>query len=108
MDVVGCDRELDRGFGLCHVGVAHTVRSAVQFDAETGDSIDALVDRIYERGDAADIRISYRKPELYGHLYHELEAVMENGHLQQDVSVGITAEGRITAFPRATDETNSP
>lgn len=82
--------------------VVHTIRSAVQFDADAGDSIDTLVDRIYERGDAADIRISYRKPELYGHLYHELEAVLENGELQRPVTVGITTAGRITAFPRAT------
>lgn len=80
--------------------VVHTIRSAVQFQVAAGESIDELVDAIYERGDAANIRVSYRKPELYGHLYHELEAVLEDGELQHEASVGITAEGRITAFPR--------
>lgn len=87
--------------------VVHTIRSAVRFDVEAGESIDAIVDAIYERGDAANIRISYRKPELYGHLYHELQAVLEDGELQTGVSVGITAEGRITAFPRPSISANT-
>ena len=81
--------------------VAHTIRSAVQFNAEPGESIDAVVDEIYERGDASTIRISYRKPELYGHLFHELESVLDDGQLQHPVSIGITAEGRVTAFARS-------
>lgn len=81
--------------------VVHTIRSAVTFDVEAGEPIDTIVETIYARGDAANIRISYRKPELYGHLYHELEPAMENGQLQCPVTVGITAEGRITAVPRS-------
>lgn len=78
----------------------HVIRSSVQFDVPCGNSIDTIVDAVYDHGDDANIRITYRKPELYGQMFHELESFLDDGQLGCRVLIGITTDGHITVFAR--------
>lgn len=81
--------------------LVRTLRSPVRFTAEAGTSFDDLVDEVYERGDQAGIRVAYRRPELYPHLYGMLEECIEHNEFEASVEVGLTRNGEVEVF---TDE----
>lgn len=78
--------------------LVRTLRAPVRFSVSAGTSFDALVERVYDRGDEAGIKIAYCRPELYTHLYSVLESRTERNELLTTVDVGITDEGEVRVF----------
>jgi Tfx family DNA-binding protein len=76
--------------------LVRTVRSPGQFTVGAGTSFDDLVDRIYAAGDETGIKIEYARPELYGHLYGELEAHTDENVLETAVEVTLSNDGSVT------------
>jgi len=75
--------------------LVRTVRSPVRFTVPADTEFDDLVGLVYDRGDEAGVRVSYCRPELYSHLYNELEAHTARNRLQTDVTVGLTEDGEV-------------
>ena len=46
--------------------LVRTLRAPVQFTASPGTSFEALIDRVYSRGDAAGIKVAYCRPRRPG------------------------------------------
>lgn len=82
--------------------LARVLRCAVRFQAEAGTDLRELVDAIYERGDAAGLRVAHAEPELTTRLHDLLGDRVEARRLTEDTEMGITAGGDVVAFP--TDE----
>ncbi|WP_251343754.1 Tfx family DNA-binding protein [Haloplanus halophilus] len=74
------------------------VRSPVRFTVEAGTTFDALVDRVYERGDETGTKLAYCRPELYTHLFGRLEAHTTRNRLDTAVELGLTRDGDVTVF----------
>ena len=75
-----------------------TLRAPAQFTVPAGTDFDALVDRVYDRGDEAGINVDYCRPELYAHLYGHLEDVVHENRLDGAVRVGLTEDGGVKVF----------
>jgi hypothetical protein len=75
-----------------------TLRSPVRFTVDAGTSFDDLVDRVYREGDAAGTQVSYCRPELYAHLFGQLEPCADRNILEAAVDVGISRDGEVTVF----------
>lgn len=86
------------------VSFVRTLRTPVQFTVPAGTPYDEFIDAIYEQGDEADIKITYCGPELYGHLFRQLEAHVGHGELNTAVRVGLTDEGDVNVFPLVTSQ----
>ncbi len=71
------------------------LRSPVRFTADAGTSFDALVAEVYERADAAGIRVAYCRPELFGHLFDHLGPHAEDNRLAVAVRIAVTADGQV-------------
>ena len=78
--------------------LVRTLRAPVQFTASPGTSFEALIDRVYSRGDAAGIKVAYCRPELYTHLYGILEDVTDDNQLVAAVRIGLTEDGEVKVF----------
>jgi hypothetical protein len=78
--------------------LVRTIRSPVRFTVEAGSTFDDLVDRVYDEGDEAGIRIDYCRPELYTHLFGALEAQTTRNRLDAAVEVGLTRDGEVKLF----------
>jgi len=78
--------------------LVRTLRAPVQFTASPGTSFEALIDRVYSRGDAAGIKVAYCRPELYTHLYGLLEDVTDDNQLVAAVRIGLTEDGEVKVF----------
>lgn len=79
--------------------LVRTMRSPGRVTVEAGTSFDEFVDRIYESGDETGIKVDYARPELYGHLYEELQAHTDGNELQTAVEVRLTSGGDVTVTP---------
>lgn len=75
------------------------IRTAAQFKADAGTPFDDLIGRIYALGDEHQLKVDYRKPELYAHVYETLEAQVSNGQTTTPVEVGLTHDGEVIARP---------
>jgi Tfx family DNA-binding protein len=78
--------------------LVRTLRSPVRFTVPAGAKFDELVGEVYSEGDEAGIKISYCRPELYSHLYHELEAYTSQNRLDTAVTFGLTEDGEVKVF----------
>ncbi|WP_142861012.1 Tfx family DNA-binding protein [Salinigranum halophilum] len=78
--------------------LVRTLRSPVRFTVDAGTSFDDLVDRVYTECDAAGTQVSYCRPELYAHLFGQLEPHTQRNRLETAVDVGVTREGDVTVF----------
>jgi Tfx family DNA-binding protein len=75
-----------------------TIRSPVRFTVEAGCSFEALVDRVYDEGDAAGISVDYCRPELYSHLFGRLDGRTRRNQLLDAVEIGLSSAGDVTVF----------
>jgi hypothetical protein len=78
--------------------LARTIRSPARFTADAGTLFEDLVERVYDRGDETGTKVAYTRPELYAHLYEELEAHTDGNRLRRAVEVGLTREGEVEVF----------
>lgn len=78
--------------------LVRTIRSPVRLTVEAGTTFDDLVDTVYDRGDENGVKIAYCRPELYAHLFGQLEAHTTRNRLNVDVEVGLTREGEVKVF----------
>ena len=78
--------------------LVRTVRSPVQFTIPADTKFDDIVGIVYDQGDEAGVKISYCRPELYSHLYNELEAHTTQNRLETRVTVGLTEDGGVNVF----------
>lgn len=79
--------------------LVRTIRSPGRLTVEAGTSFDEFVDRIYASGDETGIKVDYARPELYGHLYDDLEAHVDGSLLQTTVEVRLTTGGDVAVVP---------
>jgi Tfx family DNA-binding protein len=80
------------------LGLIRTIRSPVRLTVGAGTSFDGLVDAVYERGDEDGVKIAYCRPELYAHLFAQLEGLTTQNRLDTDVEIGLTREGDVKVF----------
>lgn len=78
--------------------LVRTLRSPTRFTVSADTSFDELVDEVYARGDAAGIKIAHCRPELYSHLYGQLDEYASRNRLDAAVDVGLTKEGDVKVF----------
>ncbi|MEF8783524.1 MAG: Tfx family DNA-binding protein [Haloarculaceae archaeon] len=78
--------------------LVRTLRSPVRFTVPAGSKFDELVSDVYSKGDETGIKISYCRPELYSHLYNELESDTSQNRLDTEVTVGLTDDGEVKVF----------
>jgi hypothetical protein len=75
-----------------------TLRAPVRFTVAAGTSFDELVDAVYRRGDDAGTSVAYCRPELYTHLFGQLEPYTTRNRLETDIEVGLTRDGEVKVF----------
>jgi len=80
------------------LGVIRTIRSPVRLTVEVGTTFDDLVDTVYERGDEDGVKIAYCRPELYAHLFGQLEGHTTQNRLDTAIEIGLTREGEVKVF----------
>ena len=80
------------------LGLIRTIRSPVRLTVGAGTSFDGLVDAVYERGDEDGVKIAYCRPELYAHLFGQLEPHTTRNRLDTEVEVGLTHDGEVKVF----------
>jgi hypothetical protein len=80
------------------LGLIRTIRSPVRLTVDAGTSFDGLVDAVYERGDEDGVKIAYCRPELYAHLFGQLEPHTTRNRLDTEVEVGLTHDGEVKVF----------
>jgi hypothetical protein len=80
------------------LGLIRTIRSPVRLTVDAGTSFDGLVDAVYERGDEDGVKVAYCRPELYAHLFGQLEPHTTRNRLDTEVEVGLTREGEVKVF----------
>jgi len=80
------------------LALVRTVRSPVQFTVPADTKFDDLVGIVYDRGDEAGVKVDYCRPELYSHLYNELEPYTIQNRLEATVTVGLTEDGQVDVF----------
>lgn len=80
------------------LGLIRTIRSPVRLTVDAGTSFDGLVDAVYERGDEDGVKIAYCRPELYAHLFGQLEPHTTRNRLDTEVEVGLTRDGEVKVF----------
>jgi len=78
--------------------LVRTLRAPTRFTVPAGACFEDLVDRIYERGDEAGLKVEYCRPELYAHLYGALDDVADENMLAAEVTVGLTTDGDVKVF----------
>lgn len=78
--------------------LVRTLQSPVRFTVPQGATFDTLVDEVYARGDEADIKVSYCRPELYSHLYNKLRSYTTQNRLTAAVEVGLAEDGEVKAL----------
>lgn len=79
--------------------LAAVLESAVWFTVEAGTDFRTLIDRIYRRGDAANVKLAYTEPELSTHLHENLRDNLEGRQLTADARIGITTDGTVVTYP---------
>ena len=94
------ERAAERNVERAHrtLGLIRTIRSPVRLTVESGATFDEMVDRVYERGDEDGVKIAYCRPELYAHLFAQLEGLTTQNRLDTDVEIGLTREGDVKVF----------
>jgi len=80
------------------LGLIRTIRSPVRLTVEAGTTFDDLIDRVYDRGDEDGVKIDYCRPELYAHLFGQLEPHTSRNRLDTEVEIGLTREGEVKVF----------
>jgi hypothetical protein len=80
------------------LGLIRTIRSPVRLTVEPGTTFDEMVDTVYERGDEDGVKIAYCRPELYAHLFGQLEGLTTQNRLDAEVEIGLTREGDVKVF----------
>lgn len=78
--------------------LVRTLRAPVQFSLPPETSFEELVDEVYNRGDEAGIKVRYCRPELYTHLYGQLENDTSQNALDRRATVGLTEDGEVKVF----------
>jgi len=78
--------------------LVRTLRAPVQIDVPGGTTFDDLVDRVYDRGDEAGVKVAYCRPELYAHLYGLLEEETTGNRLDTAVRIGLTEDGEVAVY----------
>jgi len=87
--------------------LVRTLRAPVQFRKPPETSFDELVDDVYARGDDAGVKVDYCRPELYTHLYGQLEEYASQNHLETAVTIGLTEDGDVRVYTDAETTTKS-
>jgi Tfx family DNA-binding protein len=75
--------------------LAELLRASTRVSATPGTDLRVLVDRIYDRADAAGTRVAYTEPELSSHLKAELGEQLDGRQLRTHVEIGITDDGKV-------------
>jgi Tfx family DNA-binding protein len=78
--------------------LVRTIRSPVRFTVDADTTFDDLVETVYSWGDETGTKISYCRPELYAHLYGELEDHTDQNRLETAIEIGLTEEGDVEVF----------
>lgn len=78
--------------------LVRTLRAPVQFALGPDTSFEELVDEVYKRGDETGIKVGHCRPELYTHLYGQLEDHTSQNALDTRVTVGLTEDGEVKVF----------
>jgi Tfx family DNA-binding protein len=82
------------------------LRAPTKVTVREGATFQALVDRVYERADAAGIKVDYCRPELYTHLYTHLTELADGDEISASITVGIEASGDVDIYPDETGVAN--
>lgn len=77
------------------LALARTLRAPARITVDAGTAFDELVREVYERGDAAGIKVDYCRPELYSHLYAHLQEHCDRGEITSRLTIGLTREGTV-------------
>lgn len=83
------------------VRLAEVIEAADRFGVAAGTDLRELVDRVYDRADAADVRIAHSEPELSAHLQALLGDALDGRRLVVGIEVGITADGVVDVIETA-------
>lgn len=75
-----------------------TLRSPVRLTVDADTTFDDLIDTVYERGDEDGVKIAYCRPELYAHLFGQLEPYTTRNRLDRTVEIGLTRDGEVKVF----------
>lgn len=75
------------------------LKAPTKVTVSEGATFEALVDRVYERADAAGIKVDYCRPELYTHLYTHLTGRADGDEITAPITVGIGASGDVEIYP---------
>jgi len=75
------------------------LKAPAKVTVRAGATFEALVDRVYERADAAGIKVDYCRPELYTHLYTHLTDRADGDEITAPITVGIGAGGDVEIYP---------
>jgi len=75
-----------------------TLRSPVRLTVDADTTFDDLIDTVYERGDEDGVKIAYCRPELYAHLFGQLEPYTTRNRLDRAVEIGLTRDGEVKVF----------
>ena len=71
------------------------MRAIVRFHVSAGTHLRDVVERVYEAGDDAGVKVVYGDPELSTYLHVRLGDRLHDRRLTNDVEVGLTADGDI-------------
>jgi len=80
------------------VELAKHIRTPDRIEAEPGDSIQEVLEKIYDMGDVQGIKVEYSRPELYSHIYTSLSELFEGEYFKTEVGIGITEDGEVEFY----------
>lgn len=83
--------------------LARLLRSATRFTIPAGTDFRDVIDRVYEAGNDANLKVTYSDPELSSHLQTHLDPWLDGRTLTADVEVGITDDGGVVTYPSVVD-----
>lgn len=81
------------------VEFARTLSATKTFAVEAETHFGDVIERVYEEGDAADIKVDYARPELYSHLYSQLTDQTSGSKIRSNIEVGLTSDGDVFVVP---------
>lgn len=80
------------------VELAKHIRTPERIEAEPGDHIQDVVEKVYDMGDVQGVKIEYSRPELYSHIYTSLSEIFEGEYFDAEVGIGVTEDGRVEFY----------
>lgn len=93
------ERNLEKARRTVELG--RYIRTPQRIEVTAGDTIEGLVEKVYDMGDLQGVKIAYSKPELYSTIYESLSEDFDGDRFAADESVWITItdDGEVEFYP---------